>query len=80
MTSCVNPPCSVGVAVCPVSPASVVFAQAAAGLFHRTGAILNVRRNDHDASTADGVHLCPGACLAAEVKVGARSWIGIGLR
>ena len=43
------------------------------------GAILNTACSvDHDSSLADGVHICPGARLAGEVIVGARSWIGIG--
>ena len=44
-----------------------------------TGVILNTSCSvDHDAQLDDGVHICPGSCLAGEVKVGARSWIGIG--
>ena len=44
-----------------------------------SGAILNTGCSvDHDAQLADGVHLCPGARLAGEVHVGARSWIGVG--
>jgi len=43
------------------------------------GAILNTGCSvDHDSDIADGVHLCPGSRLAGEVKVGERSWIGIG--
>jgi sugar O-acyltransferase (sialic acid O-acetyltransferase NeuD family) len=64
-----------------VGPASVVFAQAAvqANATIGTGAIINTGSSvDHDAQLADGVHLCPGARLAGEVQVGARSWIGIG--
>ena len=42
-------------------------------------AILNtVCSIDHDVQLDDGVHFCPGAHLAGEVQVGARSWIGIG--
>ena len=33
---------------------------------------------DHDDQLGGGVHVCPGARLAGEVQVGARSWIGIG--
>lgn len=64
-----------------LGPASVVFAQVAvqAEVSIGTGAILNTGCSvDHDAQLADGVHLCPGSRLAGEVKVGARSWIGIG--
>lgn len=43
------------------------------------GVILNSASSvDHDCQLADGVHICPGAHLAGEVRVGARSWIGIG--
>ena len=64
-----------------LGPASVVFAQVAvqAQASIGTGAILNTGCSvDHDAQLSDGVHLCPGARLAGDVKVGARSWIGIG--
>ena len=33
---------------------------------------------DHDTSLMDGVHICPGANLAGEVKIGYYSWVGIG--
>ena len=64
-----------------LGPASVVFAQAAvqAQASIGAGAILNTGCSvDHDAQLADGVHLCPGARLAGEVKLGACTWIGIG--
>lgn len=64
-----------------VGPASVVFAQVAvqANATIGTGAIINTGSSvDHEAQLADGVHLCPGARLAGEVQVGARSWVGIG--
>ena len=64
-----------------IAPGSVVFAQAAvqAQAVIGTGAILNTGCSvDHDAQLSDAVHICPGARLAGEVKVGARSWIGIG--
>lgn len=64
-----------------LGPASVVLAHAAvqAEASIGTGAILNTGCSvDHDAYLADGVHLCPGSRLAGEVKVGVRSWIGIG--
>lgn len=64
-----------------LGPASVVFAQVAvqAQVSIGTGAILNTGCSvDHEAQLADGVHICPGARLAGEVTVGARSWIGIG--
>jgi len=64
-----------------IGPGSVVFAQAAvqAQAVIGIGAILNTGCSvDHDAQLSDAVHVCPGARLAGEVKVGARSWIGIG--
>ena len=64
-----------------LGPASVVFAQAAvqAQASIGMGAIINTGCSvDHDVQLADGVHICPGSRLAGEVKVGARSWIGIG--
>ena len=64
-----------------LGPASVVSAHAAvqAEASIGTGAILNTGCSvDHDAQLADGVHICPGARLAGEVNVGARSSIGIG--
>ena len=43
------------------------------------GVILNTGCSvDHDSQLSDGVHICPGAHLAGEVNVGARSCIGIG--
>jgi sugar O-acyltransferase (sialic acid O-acetyltransferase NeuD family) len=65
-----------------IGPASVVFAQAAvqAQASIGIGAILNTSCSvDHDAQLSDGVHICPGARLSGEVKVGPRSWIGIGV-
>ena len=64
-----------------IGPASVVFAHGAvqAQAFIGKGAILNTSCSvDHDAILFDAVHVCPGARLAGEVIVGARSWIGIG--
>jgi len=64
-----------------IGPGSVVFAHATvqAQAVIGTGAILNTGCSvDHDAQLADGLHICPGARLAGEVHVGARSWIGIG--
>ena len=64
-----------------ISRGSVVFAQAAvqAQAVIGIGAILNTGCSvDHDAHLSDAVHVCPGARLAGEVKVGSRSWIGIG--
>ena len=73
-TSWVSPSAQLG-------PASVVFALAAvqAQASIGMGAILNTGCSvDHGAQLADGVHICPGARLAGDVTVGARSWIGIG--
>ena len=64
-----------------IGPGSVVFAQAAvqSQVAIGTGSILNTGCSvDHDAQLSDAVHVCPGARLAGEVQVGARSWIGIG--
>jgi len=41
-------------------------------LIHPTGCSV-----DHDAQLGDGIHICLGAHLAGEVRVGDRSWIGI---
>ncbi len=64
-----------------IGSGSVVFAQAAvqAQAVIGIGAILNTSCSvDHDCELADVVHICPGARLAGEVQVGARSWVGIG--
>jgi len=64
-----------------IGPASVVLAQAVlqAQANIGIGAILNTSCSvDHDAQLAQGVHICPGARLAGEVKIGPRSCIGIG--
>ena len=54
---------------------AIVQAQASIG----KGVILNTGCSiDHGARLADAVHICPHACLAGEVHVGTRSWIGIG--
>jgi sugar O-acyltransferase (sialic acid O-acetyltransferase NeuD family) len=43
------------------------------------GCIVNTGATvDHDCQLAEGVHICPGAHLAGNVKVGARTWFGIG--
>ena len=64
-----------------LGPATVVLAQAAvqAQAFVGAGTILNTGCSvDHDVQLSDGVHICPGARLAGEVKVGSRSCIGTG--
>jgi acetyltransferase-like isoleucine patch superfamily enzyme len=33
---------------------------------------------DHDCVLADAVHVCPGAHIAGNVEIGARTWFGIG--
>lgn len=44
-----------------------------------TGCIVNTAATvDHDCILGDGVHIAPGAHLAGGVRVGARSWFGIG--
>jgi sugar O-acyltransferase (sialic acid O-acetyltransferase NeuD family) len=60
---------------------AVVFAQAAVnpGAIVGRGCIVNTGATvDHDCELAEGVHICPGVQLAGSVKVGPRSWIGIG--
>lgn len=43
------------------------------------GCIVNTAGTvDHDCELADGVHVCPGAHLAGDVRVGLRTWFGIG--
>lgn len=43
------------------------------------GVILNTASSvDHDCRIAEFVHISPGAHLAGNVTIGARSWIGIG--
>lgn len=43
------------------------------------GTILNTACSvDHDCVLAEAVHISPGAHLAGGVKVGSRSWVGIG--
>jgi sugar O-acyltransferase (sialic acid O-acetyltransferase NeuD family) len=43
------------------------------------GCIVNTGATvDHDCMLGEGVHICPGAHLAGNVKVGSRSWFGIG--
>ena len=64
-----------------LAAASVVFAQAVvqAQASIGRGVILNTSCSvDHDTKLSDAVHICPGAHIAGEVKVGACSWIGIG--
>ena len=64
-----------------IGPGSVVFAHAAVQAQAQVGAgvILNTGCTvDHNCVLADGVRICPGAHLAGQVQVGARSWIGIG--
>ena len=41
--------------------------------------IVNTRASiDHDCVIEDGVHICPGTCLAGSVRVGCAAWVGIG--
>jgi sugar O-acyltransferase (sialic acid O-acetyltransferase NeuD family) len=59
----------------------VVCAQAVvnAGAVLEKGCIVNTASSvDHDCRLGIGVHVCPGARLAADVHVGDISWIGIG--
>ncbi len=70
-----------------VSPTAVM----SAGSVLCAGAVVNARASlgvacivntaatiDHDCVLGDFVHVSPGANLAGRVRVGARSWIGIG--
>jgi sugar O-acyltransferase (sialic acid O-acetyltransferase NeuD family) len=64
-----------------IGAGSVVFAQAAVnpGATLGRGCIVNTGATvDHDCYLDDGVHACPGVHLAGDVRVGARTWIGIG--
>jgi sugar O-acyltransferase (sialic acid O-acetyltransferase NeuD family) len=59
---------------------SAAFAQSAvnAGATLGVACIINTGATvDHDCLIGDGVHICPGAHLAGDVRVGDRSWIGI---
>jgi sugar O-acyltransferase (sialic acid O-acetyltransferase NeuD family) len=43
------------------------------------GCIVNTGASvDHDCVLGEGVHICPGAHLAGNVRVGSRTWFGIG--
>lgn len=60
---------------------TVVMAGARINVGVRTGeaCIINTGATvDHDCVLADAVHVCPGAHLAGNVEIGARSWFGIG--
>jgi sugar O-acyltransferase (sialic acid O-acetyltransferase NeuD family) len=76
-----------------VHPLAIVSARAAIdrGVVVLAGAVVNIGAElgfaaivnsaaviEHDCILSDGVHVSPGAVLAGEVKVGARSWIGAG--
>lgn len=63
-----------------IGPGCAIFAQSAINVGARIGAACIVNTGatvDHDCLIGDGVHTCPGAHLAGEVRVGDRSWIGI---
>ena len=64
-----------------IGAGSVLFANTAVnpGVILERGCIVNSGATvDHDCSLGEGVHVCPGAHLAGNVRVGARTWIGIG--
>jgi sugar O-acyltransferase (sialic acid O-acetyltransferase NeuD family) len=64
-----------------IGAGSTAFAQSAVNAGAQLGAacIINTGATvDHDCLIGDGVHICPGAHLAGGVRVGERSWIGIG--
>ncbi len=59
----------------------VVFANATVNAFAQLGlgVIVNVNASvDHDCILGDAVHVCPGVNLAGGIRVGTKSWIGIG--
>lgn len=63
-----------------LGPGSVLFAGSVVnvGAELELGCIVNTGATvDHDCRLAEGVHVCPGAHLAGDVSVGARTWIGI---
>jgi sugar O-acyltransferase (sialic acid O-acetyltransferase NeuD family) len=61
-----------GVVVCAAAVVNIG-ASIARGCIVNTGATV-----DHDCRLEEGVHICPGAHLAGNVTIGARSWFGIG--
>jgi sugar O-acyltransferase (sialic acid O-acetyltransferase NeuD family) len=61
-----------GVVVCAAAVVNIG-ASIARGCIVNTGATV-----DHDCRLEEGVHICPGAHLAGNVAIGARSWFGIG--
>lgn len=61
-----------GVVVCAAAVVNIG-ASLARGCIVNTGATV-----DHDCRLEEGVHVCPGAHLAGNVAIGARSWFGIG--
>lgn len=64
-----------------LAPGTVVAAGSVVGTFACTGVgcIVNTGATvDHDCHLADGVHICPGAHLGGDVRIGARTWFGIG--
>lgn len=64
-----------------IGAGTVVIAGARINVGARTGeaCIINTGATvDHDCVLADAVHVCPGAHLAGNVEIGARSWFGIG--
>lgn len=64
-----------------VGPGTVIAAGAVINVGAKVGAccIINTGATvDHDCELEDAVHVCPGAHLAGNVKIGCRSWFGIG--
>ena len=64
-----------------IGPGTAVVAGAVINGFARLGrcCIINTSCSvDHDCVLGDYVHISPGAHLAGQVRVGDRSWIGIG--
>ena len=64
-----------------IGAGTVVIAGARINVGVRTGeaCIINTGATvDHDCVLAEAVHVCPGAHLAGNVEIGARTWFGIG--
>lgn len=64
-----------------LGPGTVVMAGAVVQIGVSVGlaGIVNTHASvDHDSQLADGVHVCPGAHLSGDVRVGPCSWIGVG--
>jgi sugar O-acyltransferase (sialic acid O-acetyltransferase NeuD family) len=80
LTSVVHPSAVVS-GFCNIGPGAVVAGGAVinVGCKLDRGCIVNTGATvDHDCVLGEGVHICPGAHLAGNVRVGSRTWFGIG--